>query len=333
MAYTPVNWQTGDTITAERLNRMDRGWDVETTELFSETVTAAADPDYPEYPAIADLAYTGTDTPDELIVTFDGTEYQLSYRHGYGDDTLEATPFYLGINPKARFVATKTAGTHAIAARTVPALQTSADFDTARGWGYAVTELFSETVTANSEGSATLAYSGTEVPAELTVTLDGTAYDVKSATTDTEYVYIDSSDFSFEVNTANGTWMLEYVTEGQHTISASAALPTAHDELRKAIKTVADEAAGEALASVSASFIVTIGTTTWAQVNSALKAGRPAFVWSHTTVNKQPDYYEFVATALYDSWTVYTLAVSSGAVVVNTYQATSQAGVLTKVTS
>lgn len=39
MIYTPINWQNGDTITAEKMNKMDNGWGIGEVELFSETVT------------------------------------------------------------------------------------------------------------------------------------------------------------------------------------------------------------------------------------------------------------------------------------------------------
>ena len=50
MSYTPINWQTGDIITAEKMNKMDNGWSVESSsqQLFSETVTTELDPEYPD---------------------------------------------------------------------------------------------------------------------------------------------------------------------------------------------------------------------------------------------------------------------------------------------
>lgn len=75
MSYTPINWQTGDTITAEKLNKMDNDWGVESTQLFSETVTTVANPEYPEDGAWGDLAYSTMITTNTLTVTFDGTEY------------------------------------------------------------------------------------------------------------------------------------------------------------------------------------------------------------------------------------------------------------------
>lgn len=353
MAYTPVNWQTGDTITAERLNRMDRGWDVETTELFNETVTTAVDPEYPEEPAYAQLAYSGFISADSLIVTFDGTEYTCpSIDSGaYGAPFIDGAydfsvyPFSLSIGGGHAEVSTQTAGEHTIAARTAPALQTSTDFDTARGWGYVTTELFSETVTTAGKGSGTyegeLTYSQLIDASSITVTFDGTEYECPSigmghyGAPFAGPMGFDFSEFPFNLITSDGRRAeLTTQTAGEHTIAVFAPSAIAYDELRKAIKTVADEAAEEAVASVSASFIVTIGTTTWAQVNSALKSGRPAFVWNHTTQRNQPDTYEFVFDAIRSTpHTVHTLAVSSGAVVVKTYQAASDSSALVMVTS
>lgn len=141
MAYTPVNWQTGDTITAERLNRMDRGWDVETTELFSETVTTAED----EYGDIsASLAYSGTINADSLIVTFDGTEYTCprigggnsTYYGGFNQGPEISTPdfttypFYIWSDGGMNMLMTETAGEHTVAAGTA-SIETSSSFDSA----------------------------------------------------------------------------------------------------------------------------------------------------------------------------------------------------------
>lgn len=136
MAYTPVGWQTGDTITADRLNRMDRGWGYEATELFSETVTTAEQGGM--YGAA--LAYSETIDADTLTVTFDGTEYVCSRidkfgNHFYGGFSEQGPvftecPFYLVSNRNGNTVYTETASTHTVAA-SVASLQTSADFDAA----------------------------------------------------------------------------------------------------------------------------------------------------------------------------------------------------------
>jgi len=133
MAYTPVGWQTGDTITADRLNRMDRGWGYESTELFSETVTTA------EQNGIygAALAYSDVIDADSIIVTFDGMEYVCSridkygthFYGGFGEQGPVFTeyPFFLSSGRNGNTVYTETASTHTVAA-SVTSLQTSADF-------------------------------------------------------------------------------------------------------------------------------------------------------------------------------------------------------------
>lgn len=126
MAYTPINWQTGDTITAEKLNRCDNGWGTENTQLFSETVTTEAG----EYGNEGQLAFSSMVSSSELTVTFDGTDYQcsaveLSGNSGYGyggvDSELEydftTYPFAVSFtNSYGNILATETAGSHTVAA-------------------------------------------------------------------------------------------------------------------------------------------------------------------------------------------------------------------------
>lgn len=71
MAYTPINWQNGDTITAEKMNKMDNGWGLQKTQLFSETVTTVSDGAL----YYAQLAYSDRINVDQLIVVFDNVEY------------------------------------------------------------------------------------------------------------------------------------------------------------------------------------------------------------------------------------------------------------------
>lgn len=137
MAYTPVNWQTGDTITAERLNRMDRGWDVETTELFNETVTTADDGDG----NYARLAYVGNIDAYTITVTFDGTKYvcqriDADGEYFYGDFDFTTHPFSIiatsgkGSMPAINEVYTETAGEHTISAA-MSVIESGIDFSAA----------------------------------------------------------------------------------------------------------------------------------------------------------------------------------------------------------
>ena len=75
MAYTPINWQTGDTITAEKLNRCDNGWGASTTtnELYSGsmTVSAGGDGGAVIQAAIAEQLSNAS----QAVITIDGTSY------------------------------------------------------------------------------------------------------------------------------------------------------------------------------------------------------------------------------------------------------------------
>ena len=131
MAYTPINWQTGDTITADKLNRCDNGWGYESTQLFSETVTTEADGDV----AFGELSYRGTSTPDHLTITFDGTAYQCTFiddAYGNQDGTWADYPFSLSVDGFAHewSLVTPTAGTYTVSA-SMSEVVTSAGFDTA----------------------------------------------------------------------------------------------------------------------------------------------------------------------------------------------------------
>ena len=142
MAYTPINWQTGDTITADKLNRCDNGWGYESTQLFSETVTTADDGGF----NVGTLAYSDFIDSDTLAVTFDGTDYTCSNLESSGvpyasygapwSSTLGGYdfteyPFNLySADGGPNEIATETAGTHTIAAGG-STIVTSSDFDMA----------------------------------------------------------------------------------------------------------------------------------------------------------------------------------------------------------
>lgn len=125
MAYTPINWQTGDTITADKLNRCDNGWGYESTQLFSETVTTSQAP----FGVEGSLSYSGQVTSPSITVTFEGTDYQCSAvqiaeaeGYGYGGVTSEweydftTYPFALVFSPsEGNVLTTQTAGTYTVA--------------------------------------------------------------------------------------------------------------------------------------------------------------------------------------------------------------------------
>lgn len=122
MAYTPINWQTGDTITAEKMNKMDNGWSVSSTELFSETVTTVAG----QMGNSATLTYSEPITSETLSVTFDGVDYVLpgtqnpmGYLYGeMGNEGPDFTNYPLFImsttSSSGNTIYTETAGTHTV---------------------------------------------------------------------------------------------------------------------------------------------------------------------------------------------------------------------------
>lgn len=110
MAYTPINWQTGDTITAEKLNRCDNGWSVMSGEstLFNDSVTTYQDGSY----NVAELNISIS--ADTITVTYDGVAYSCiddggSYGAPEGD--YSTYPFTLY---SSGFMLCETAGTHTV---------------------------------------------------------------------------------------------------------------------------------------------------------------------------------------------------------------------------
>lgn len=119
MSYTPIGWQTGDTITAEKLNKMDPGWSVETGSqtLFNDSVTTESS----EYGNEAEVSMTQI-TADTITVTFGGTEYTAAKlvvegASGYGGVDAEWNydfteyPFAIVSATGNTVFATETAGT------------------------------------------------------------------------------------------------------------------------------------------------------------------------------------------------------------------------------
>lgn len=74
MTYTPINWQTGDTITAEKMNKMDNGWGFQYAQLFSETVTTAIG----DFGASAVFLYNDVIDIAEITVRFNGVDYSCA---------------------------------------------------------------------------------------------------------------------------------------------------------------------------------------------------------------------------------------------------------------
>lgn len=139
MSYTPIGWQTGDTITAEKLNKMDNGWSVQNTQLFSETVTTESS----EYGNEGNLAYTEQVSYSTISVVFNNTAYtcnrvlvdENSYGYGGVDGgwsyDFSVYPFALVFTEAdGNIIATETAGTYTISVES-NTLQISSDFNNA----------------------------------------------------------------------------------------------------------------------------------------------------------------------------------------------------------
>lgn len=137
MTYTPINWQNGDTITAEKMNKMDNGWGVESTQLFNETVTTS-DEGGINYGV---LLYASQIESPTIIVTFNGTSYTCDateedgvYLYGapFGEQGPDFSdfPFAIESTTEGNNLYTETAGANTLAV-VGASLQTSADFTAA----------------------------------------------------------------------------------------------------------------------------------------------------------------------------------------------------------
>lgn len=124
MAYEPINWQTGDTITAEKLNKMDPGWGMQGTQLFSETVTTADDGMGNNFGA---FTYTSLISADTITVTFDGVGYtcpridafEQHYYGGFTGEEFDYSDYPFAIisdGSEGNFISTENAGTYTVVA-------------------------------------------------------------------------------------------------------------------------------------------------------------------------------------------------------------------------
>ena len=131
MAYTPINWQAGDTITAAKLNRCDNGWSVTngSTTICDETVTTEDDGGM----YVGQLSVSSI-TASTITVTYDGTPYQCAQDGdgGYGTSvyfTFLDYPFRIEGDG---FIITETVGSHTVEIEAVESgVDTSAAFDAA----------------------------------------------------------------------------------------------------------------------------------------------------------------------------------------------------------
>ena len=125
MSYIPIEWKTGDIVTSEKLNKMDNGWSVENTQLFSETVTTIAQGQENN----ATFSYNQIINSDVIEVTFNGMKYvchrtvagSWSYYGGCTPQGDEFTVYPFGIvsgidsGTVQNALITETAGTYTVA--------------------------------------------------------------------------------------------------------------------------------------------------------------------------------------------------------------------------
>ena len=178
MTYDKYTWQTGEVITAEKLNHMEDGIAnaggfecIDTSEiLFDTTINATENTIYEQYTgAMVDYDFTarfGNDfnTYPTLTVTFDGVEYEATFYsgfyHGYPDNP---DPFCLTIGNQVG-VATQTTGEHTIKVEL-------------RNQQTNVTECFKRAVKTASTGgmfvTSERVYSGSKHGVEITKFPDG----------------------------------------------------------------------------------------------------------------------------------------------------------------
>lgn len=232
MAYTPINWQTGQTITAEKLNKMDNGWSVSTTQLFSESVTTVDD----EGDIFATLQYAEYINYDTIAVVFNGQSYECAKNASYDDvniygnfgEDFSEYPFSIqsgseGLNT----ILTETAGTYTVAA-SVKSVETSTDFGKARGYweSESTAEFFngSITTTDGNNRQATI----TETPefasaATLNVILDNVEYNLTGFDDGGYWTwgapYNDFSEYSFSIYIDSGNGSAIFLSQVAGTYS------------------------------------------------------------------------------------------------------------------
>lgn len=144
MAYVKTTWAANDVITAAKLNKMEQGiydgqngWSVESTQLFSESVTTVAQ----EQGNYAIFPYDQFINSDVITVTFNGTDYECNRLDfgeyfGYGgmtetDPDFSQYPFAIGsYNDGYNFIYTQSVGTYSVAVSAMSAV-VSSDFEKA----------------------------------------------------------------------------------------------------------------------------------------------------------------------------------------------------------
>lgn len=252
MAYTPINWQTGDTITAEKMNKMDNGWEFDSSLLFSETVTTE---DNGDGYFVAGLAYSEFINAEQLIVTFDGIDYVcpkirlVDGDNGYGgyniDPDFTKYPFFIDSYPGyGNGIFTQVQGSHTVSAK-YEVVEVSNEFGKARGFWIDTekTTIAEETVTTSQDvllpsPYAQLTSASSMIDASsVDVTVDGTTYaDLQKTDSGPISTYgapFDSGNSSFDFSTYPFSIFVSpmgnlFVTQtaGQHSVKIEAELPS-----------------------------------------------------------------------------------------------------------
>lgn len=133
MSYNKRTQATGNVVGAVDLNRIEngiadidvdeiRGWGVQTTQLFSESVTTA---DNGSGMNVGVLVYSGTIDSASIVVTFNGTDYTCPRIDAFGEyfyggftqsgPDFSEYPFAIDSGSQGNALYTQTAGTYTVA--------------------------------------------------------------------------------------------------------------------------------------------------------------------------------------------------------------------------
>lgn len=139
MAYTPINWQTGDTITAEKMNKMDNGWSVTDSIVicFDDSVIVQSDGGFVSLEVVSgDFS-----SAEEITATVNGLAYNLTgfddggywtFGAPYGDYSTYTFSISFAPNSTTPEFVAQQAGTYTLKIETLlPTVETSADFTSA----------------------------------------------------------------------------------------------------------------------------------------------------------------------------------------------------------
>ncbi len=269
MAYTPINWQTGQTITAEKLNKMDNGWSVvESSEvLYEGNVTTTPDGDFNS----GDIGTTIT--APTIKMTFDGSVYNLNQWEDDGDIVyggLEDYPFVLFSDG---YFLTNEAGTFTVKIETPASttIEISADFGKARGYwsDLSLDTLYNGFVTTVLDGGVYSGDIGTTITAPtIKMTFDGSVYNLNQLEDDGDIFYGGLEDYPF-VLYSDGYFLTNEAGTFTVKIEVESTVTETSEDFTQAVQSV----------SMSGTpFMMTVGETTYDEFTAAKAAGRPCFL-------------------------------------------------------